>query len=323
MQKEERFFSLIIKPFRPLNHNPILYKGKNFHLVYFGLFMVISIFISNSLLLFYLNLKGIYFSHHVIIPLSIILLTMLFCTKFFHIFVVGLDYFKKPLKYMNQTVMYNQGGIFGAAVGIMIIFLIEKVRLIILMDAVTYGAMLSLFVGRLACYNYGCCYGQPTTSEFGVVYTHPLSKVLREKPELKNVPLHPTQLIASLFNLSLFLITSLFITFFSTDGVITIFFLISYNIFRYISQRKRDKANVKIIFKTAMLYLFIGITLLIISLFFKDTFYTVTNFSKPVTFWNYLIDIFLNGEYMLSMGLLSIIVFLFYGLHGKKLGQYF
>lgn len=314
---------ILIKPFLPLNKNPILYKGKKFHLVYFGLFMAFSIFFSAALLLFYLNCKGIFFSHSVFIIFNIWLFVTLFFTKFFHIFVVGKDFFKRPLYHLNQTAMYNQGGLIGAAIGIMIIYFMERINPILLLDAVVYGSTFGLFIGRLACYNYGCCYGNPTKSKLHVIYKNPNSRVLRVHPELYNVPLHPTQLIAALFNLFLFIIFSLNVRFFSIDGIIAIIFLIAYNLFRFITQKKRGSSTNTVFSKTAIFLLSFGVLVFILSIIFREKFYTDTQFVKPMTILNFVSDIILNIKYIATLIYMAAISFFFYGLHGKKLGQYF
>jgi len=46
-------------------------------------------------------------------------------------------------------------------------------------------------IGRIGCFMAGCCYGRPTDSRWGVVFTDPHSLAPL------NIPLHPTQLYAS------------------------------------------------------------------------------------------------------------------------------
>jgi len=46
-------------------------------------------------------------------------------------------------------------------------------------------------IGRLGCFMEGCCYGRPTLLPWGVSFTSPACSVA---PELRGVPLHPTQL---------------------------------------------------------------------------------------------------------------------------------
>ncbi|MCF2141733.1 MAG: prolipoprotein diacylglyceryl transferase [Candidatus Lokiarchaeota archaeon] len=321
-KKVEKIFSYLIKPFLSLNKNPILYKGKNFQIVNFGLIMVVSIFFSNSLLLFYLNSKGIYFNHPTIVPLGIMLFSMLFFTKFFQVFIDGLKYFENFLYNLNQTTMYNQGGLMGIGIGAIIVCWMEHINIIIFLDAVTFGATLSLFIGRIGCYNYGCCYGKPTNGSFSVKYSNMKSKVIRINPELLNVPLYPTQLVASLFNLFLFILGLIYVSFFDIDGVILVSFLILYNLFRYFSQQKRASAKNRVFSRTAIVYLLSGILLLFVSIIFRNDFYTQTPFITRISLVNYIKGILLNFDYMATMSALSVVTFLFYGVHGRKLGQY-
>ena len=57
-------------------------------------------------------------------------------------------------------------------------------------------------IGRIGCFMAGCCYGRPTGSSWGVLFTNPKSLAPL------NIPLYPTQLFEafSLFVIFLFLI---------------------------------------------------------------------------------------------------------------------
>lgn len=46
-------------------------------------------------------------------------------------------------------------------------------------------------IGRLGCFMEGCCYGRPTLLPWGISFTSPACSVA---PDLRGVPLHPTQL---------------------------------------------------------------------------------------------------------------------------------
>ncbi len=46
-------------------------------------------------------------------------------------------------------------------------------------------------IGRLGCFMEGCCYGRPTLLPWGVSFSSPACSVA---PELRGIPLHPTQL---------------------------------------------------------------------------------------------------------------------------------
>jgi phosphatidylglycerol:prolipoprotein diacylglycerol transferase len=59
--------------------------------------------------------------------------------------------------------------------------------------------------GRVGCFLAGCCYGRPTSSGWGVVFTDPACDA-----EPKNVALHPTQLYEAGY-LLLILLTILYV----------------------------------------------------------------------------------------------------------------
>lgn len=58
-----------------------------------------------------------------------------------------------------------------------------------MLDIMAITTCLVHMLGRLGCFLAGCCYGVPTDSFLGVVFTHPACSA-----EPKGVPLHPTQL---------------------------------------------------------------------------------------------------------------------------------
>jgi phosphatidylglycerol:prolipoprotein diacylglycerol transferase len=59
-------------------------------------------------------------------------------------------------------------------------------------------------VGRLGCLAAGCCYGEATSLPWGITFSHPETLAPRD------IPLHPTQLYASLSGWIVFLVLHLF-----------------------------------------------------------------------------------------------------------------
>jgi len=55
-------------------------------------------------------------------------------------------------------------------------------------------------IGRIGCFMAGCCYGQPTGTRWGVVFTHPKSLAPL------NIPLYPTQMFEAFSGFMIFLI---------------------------------------------------------------------------------------------------------------------
>lgn len=79
----------------------------------------------------------------------------------------------------------------------------QKLDTFKMLDVMAITTCLVHMFGRLGCFLAGCCYGLPTTSKFGVVFSDPLCQA-----QPKGVPLHPTQLYEScyIFLVMLFLL---------------------------------------------------------------------------------------------------------------------
>ena len=80
----------------------------------------------------------------------------------------------------------------------------ELVDLLTLLDASCFCLPLGEAVARVGCHVYGCCWGRPTGTARGLCYHSPDAKVVRCKPHLRGVPLHPAQLYGALSSAVLF-----------------------------------------------------------------------------------------------------------------------
>jgi phosphatidylglycerol:prolipoprotein diacylglycerol transferase len=89
-------------------------------------------------------------------------------------------------------------------------------------------------IGRIGCFMAGCCYGKPTDSICGVVFTHPHSLA-----SPLNVPLHPTQIYASLSGFVIFLIVLVLYTKKKFEGQVFLWFLIMHSTARLALERFR------------------------------------------------------------------------------------
>ena len=65
-------------------------------------------------------------------------------------------------------------------------------------DALVGGLSLGQGIGRWGCLMAGCCFGTPSDSPFAIIFTNPLAALYAGTT--LNLPLHPTQLYASLSN---------------------------------------------------------------------------------------------------------------------------
>lgn len=65
----------------------------------------------------------------------------------------------------------------------------QKLHVYKMLDVMAVVTCLVHMFGRVGCFMAGCCYGKPTTSSMGVIFTNPACQA-----EPLNTPLYPTQL---------------------------------------------------------------------------------------------------------------------------------
>lgn len=134
----------------------------------------------------------------------------------------------EPWELLFSGLMFY-GGVFGGFFAILFCSKIWKLPAKQLFDAVAAGLPLAQAFGRLGCFMAGCCYGKPTDSAIGVVFSSPAAQ---NTPV--NTPLIPTQLIESAFCLILFIALIIIFSKKRKDGMLTVSYLLSYAVFRFI-----------------------------------------------------------------------------------------
>lgn len=137
----------------------------------------------------------------------------------------------------NGFVFY--GGLIGGFLGYLIYSLCYKLDVIDFTDAASQVVPLGHAIGRVGCFCAGCCFGRPTDSILGVIYTHPTdpSTPIRVK-------LLPTQLFETGYDLILFVI--LFALNFKKPqkkGVNTTIYVVGYAVCRFINEFFRYDAE--------------------------------------------------------------------------------
>jgi phosphatidylglycerol---prolipoprotein diacylglyceryl transferase len=119
-------------------------------------------------------------------------------------------FFEDPSRYLNQPdkLLTGRGfvfyGSFLLAIPTMLwFFKKQKLDPYKMLDVMAITTCLVHMFGRIGCFLAGCCYGVPTNSTLGVIFSDPVCQA-----EPKGVSLHPTQLYESfyIFVVMLFLI---------------------------------------------------------------------------------------------------------------------
>ncbi|MEM6990636.1 MAG: prolipoprotein diacylglyceryl transferase family protein [Myxococcota bacterium] len=143
------------------------------------------------------------------------------------------ELFRRPLQTLVKPGYMLHGGIAGGTVALFVISSITGIPVLALLDGPAFCLPLGEAIARLGCFVYGCCWGRPTTSRFGVRYTSKDSKVVRCAPHLENVKIHPAQLYALVVYLGLFAVFYAILPYLPFDGFITGMYLITHSLIRY------------------------------------------------------------------------------------------
>ena len=144
-------------------------------------------------------------------------------------------YWRYPGEIFSRGTLLS-GGVFYGGLIAGALFAVWYIRLHHLpfwkvVDIYSPAISLGLGVGRIGCFAAGCCYGKPTTSAWGVVFTNPLSHEVTGVP--LGVPLYPTQPIMSLTSFSIFAILMWRYSRKSRDGEIFVLYLALYAVARF------------------------------------------------------------------------------------------
>lgn len=136
--------------------------------------------------------------------LFIVVPAVLVGLRAFSIMLEWRELFRRPLATLIKPGYMLHGGIAGAVIAFIAVSTLYDLSILTLFDGAALAQPLGEAIARLGCYVYGCCWGRPTESRFGVRYTSPDSKVVRCAPHLHNVKIHPAQLYALVCYLGLF-----------------------------------------------------------------------------------------------------------------------
>jgi hypothetical protein len=304
----------------------VFYHGKSFNLVTFGVFVALAAMAGYSIAFFYLFCIGIPVAEFSWIMVLFFIFPNLVFAKIFSVFSMGRKRFFQNLRHhLNETTFYQQGGMFGFIIGALCLFYILRIPFFLLSDAICFGGFATLFIGRLGCYNYGCCIGKPVQGKLGVVYSDPETKICREIPEFTGITLIPVQLIAAGINLFLFCMSCCIVLFYPFSGLITIIFLLGMNLKRITLQPLRWKDSSNKIPYQWVAFALILICVFIILFFYSsgEVFLREEKTRIPFTTAQYINFLLNDSRIMLPLLFGGMINFVAYGIHGKKLGTHF
>jgi prolipoprotein diacylglyceryltransferase len=324
MQKKQ---TVLLNAIKMVQDHPVLYTGKQIHIVYFGIFSALNAMSIMTAFFYYLYIHGFSVSASSYYMLPIGGLMVWAGARLMHLMALGKKFFNNPAKYLFETGFYFQGGIVGAILWSILYGSVADIPLSFIWDGLCFGTLLGQFFGRIGCFNYGCCYGKTTTSRWGIAYTNLQSKILRLHPELKGVRVHPVQLYKSGMNLFAFSVILWLVPYHLPNGVITIAFLIYHGLTRIVMECFRadiyfnQKRN-RITYYFSILAIVSAIPLFVFGKAADSFFLKRSSLSEPHSLLS-LKQLMIHTPYFTEIILfIGAIVFLGYGIHGKTLGRF-
>lgn len=144
--------------------------------------------------------------------------------------IINWDYFLiQPLQFIFSSGGFNfYAGFLGGLIFLTFFLKKKKIPLLKTLDLLSPSLALGHSLGRIGCFFYGCCYGRPTESFWGVQF--PASS----PAGALGVRVIPTQLISSFFLLIIFMVLLLIRDRKPPGGRVFFSYLILYGVFRFI-----------------------------------------------------------------------------------------
>ncbi|MFO0633923.1 MAG: prolipoprotein diacylglyceryl transferase family protein [Nannocystaceae bacterium] len=240
--------------------------------------------------------------------------------RLFSIMLEWRELFRRPLATIVKPGYMLHGGIFGGVLSLYAVSVITGAPFLKLLDAPALALPLGEAIARLGCYVYGCCWGRPTESRFGVRYTSPHSKVVRCAPHLHNVKIHPAQLYALCIYLAMFAAMYAALPYMPFDGALTAIYFLGHSAIRYslefFRQDDRGKLWGKLthtnLYSLVMVFAGIGI----LAWGFGSGTHTQVDLSVR------LIHVVTNGAIAPWIAMYGLVFGFAYGVHYKKVGSW-
>jgi len=198
----------------------------------FSIFVVIGLVLMMFYIIKALEIKNGY-SRERTNKLLIFFAVALAVTYVFATFFDALFHFFADGDFTLESITFIAGFLGGVISFVILIYFFmkdERKNILNILNIIIPGVVLAHAFGRIGCFSVGCCYGEETSSIFGVYFpdgTNPYFDGIYE-------PIHPTQLYESFF---------LFGLFFSLNYISKIknfrfsIYLISYGSFRFILEK--------------------------------------------------------------------------------------
>lgn len=304
----------------------VLYQGASVTFVNFGVFLGVGALLSMLHIWFYLSAYAVLpDSRHIFqlilsialsIPVSSYVITRLLDLK---TWIAG----EKTFWEYIRTVSFGLwGGLIGG-ISILIGFAVyTQTPLLALLDGFAVGIPLGQMMGRLGCLNYGCCHGRECSQEhhWGIRYFSKQSKILRYDPKLAGKRVYPTQLYSAIANFLIYVSLLMVCTVWSgrPEGFLAGLYMSLYGLKRFGVEFLRGEFP-RTYFYGLTLWQWLSLAFLVGGLGILSV---VVFAGQPVSAGDYAVGFQSVRSSVWMIGLMSIVLGLAFGTHGKKIGSW-
>jgi phosphatidylglycerol:prolipoprotein diacylglycerol transferase len=154
--------------------------------------------------------------------------------------------FRDPIPTIFRPGFMLHGGILAGAMALWILSRINHSGFLLQTDSAALGLAGGESIARLGCHVYGCCWGRPANRLPGIRYTNLDSSVLRNRPHLVGIKLHPIQLYSAAFSVALFLMLLKLLEHKPFDGALTATYCLVHSAGRFLLECLRDDNRGKV-----------------------------------------------------------------------------
>ncbi len=248
---------------RDFHNKTILFRVGDWIFVTYGFVAATAFMIGYSTALWYGQVVGLDALSLAPFFLFFMIPSILLVSRLTSIMLEWRELFRSPLQTLVKPGYMLQGGVFGGILATWVYASVTGSPILPILDALGFLMPLGEGICRLGCYVYGCCWGKPTESSFGVAYTSPHAKVVRCRPELRGVKIHPAQMYALMAHLIQFTIFYALLPYKMFDGMFAGLYLITHPIIRVILEKFRQDDRGKLIGRWTHTNLYSGIQVLL------------------------------------------------------------
>jgi prolipoprotein diacylglyceryl transferase len=303
-----------------LHNRTVLGRVGNFVFATYGLLAAAAYVVGFAIGLWYNAMAGLDTGLLVRFYLFFMVPAVLMGCRAFSILLEWRELFRHPVQTLIKPGYMYHGGVAGGILAMIGFSAWTGVSTMVILDGAAIAATIGESVCRLGCYVYGCCWGRPTSSAFGVRYWSPDSKVVRCAPHLQGVKIHPAQVYALVAHAAQFALFYALLPYKTFDGFFAVAYLITHPLIRISLEyfRQDDRGRLMGGFTHTNLYSLLmiagGLGILGLGL--------AGGANTPLDLGVRLTAVATDAALVPWLGLIFFVCFLAYGVHYKKLGSW-